>query len=102
MHQLFQHMGYSQFAVTAIVDEQGIDSLDKLCILKDKEITNLCKVIHHPSGRQIANPNPLHCTARKYPQPRNQCFSSCREQYKAGKMDDCAQDALHFAPLSTR
>jgi hypothetical protein len=59
MHQLFQHMGYySQVAVRAIVDEQGIDSLDELHILKDKEITNLCKFIHDPGG-QIANPNPL-------------------------------------------
>jgi hypothetical protein len=30
MHQLFQHMGYSQFAVTAVVDKQGINSLDEL------------------------------------------------------------------------
>jgi hypothetical protein len=58
MHQLFQHIGYSQVAVTAIVDEQGIDSLEELHILKDKEITNLCKVIRHPGG-QIANLNPL-------------------------------------------
>jgi hypothetical protein len=58
MHQLFQHMGYSQVAATAIVDEQGINSLDELRILKDKEITNLCKVICHPCG-QIANPNLL-------------------------------------------
>jgi hypothetical protein len=55
MHQLFQGMGYSQVAVTAIVDKQGIDSLDEPCILKDEEITNLCKVICHPGG-QIANP----------------------------------------------
>jgi hypothetical protein len=58
MYQLFQHMGYSQVAVTAIVDEQGIDLLDELRILKDEMITNLCKVICHPGG-QIANPNPL-------------------------------------------
>jgi hypothetical protein len=58
MRQLFQHMGYSQVAATAIVDKQGIDSLDELHILKDEEITNVCKVIHHPGG-QIVNPNPL-------------------------------------------
>jgi hypothetical protein len=59
MHQLFQCMGYSQAAVAAIVDKQGINLLDELHILKDEEIMNLCKVIHHPGGGQIANPNPL-------------------------------------------
>jgi hypothetical protein len=34
MRQLIQHMGYSQAAVTAVVDEQGIDSLDELCNLR--------------------------------------------------------------------
>jgi hypothetical protein len=58
MRQLFQCMGYSQVAVTAVVDKQGINSLGELRILKDMEITNLCKVIHRPGG-QIANPNPL-------------------------------------------
>jgi hypothetical protein len=55
MRQLFQRMGYSQVAVTVIVGKQGINSLDELHILKDEEITNLCKVICHPGG-QIANP----------------------------------------------
>jgi len=57
MRQVFQRLGFSQQAATAVVDDQGINSLDELRILKDDEITNLCKVIRRPGG-QIANPNP--------------------------------------------
>jgi hypothetical protein len=57
MCQLFQHMGYSQVAVTAIVDEQGIDSLDELWIWMRRSRTS-ARSIHHPGG-QIANPNLL-------------------------------------------
>jgi ribosomal protein S13 len=58
IHWLFQCMGYSQVAATAVVDKQGINSHDKLHILKDEEITNLSKVIRCPDG-QIANSNLL-------------------------------------------
>lgn len=57
MRQLFQRMGFSQAAATAVVDDQGIDSLAELRILKDDEITNLCKIIRRPGG-QIVNPGP--------------------------------------------
>jgi hypothetical protein len=54
-------MGYSQVAATAIVDEQGIYSLEELGILKDEEITNLCKVrlliLTHYST-ELSRPNP--------------------------------------------
>jgi hypothetical protein len=44
MRQLFQCMGYSQLAATAVADKQvqGIDSLDELRILKDKQGDHKC------------------------------------------------------------
>jgi hypothetical protein len=30
MHQVFQNLGFSQQAATAVVDDQGISSLDEL------------------------------------------------------------------------
>jgi hypothetical protein len=41
MRQVFQCLGFSQQAMTAVVDDQGINLLDELRILKDDEITNL-------------------------------------------------------------
>jgi hypothetical protein len=35
MRQVFQCLGFSQQAATAVVDNQGINSLDELRILKD-------------------------------------------------------------------
>jgi hypothetical protein len=56
MRMTFTHLGCSLVASRAIVDEQGINSINELKILTDTEIENLCKVVHHPGG-QVANPN---------------------------------------------
>jgi hypothetical protein len=42
MHQLFQHMGYSQVAVTAVVDKQGINSLDELSAFSRTRRSQTC------------------------------------------------------------
>jgi hypothetical protein len=39
------HLGFMQDVAQAIVDEQGIDSLDEIVLLKDEEITVFCKIV---------------------------------------------------------
>ena len=56
MRQAFIRLGCSQQAAQAIVDDQGIDSIDELKILTDEEVENLCKVVRRPGG-QVANPS---------------------------------------------
>jgi hypothetical protein len=56
MRTAFTHFGCFLAAVRAIVDEQGIISIDELKILTDTEIENLCKEVRRPGG-QVANPN---------------------------------------------
>jgi hypothetical protein len=56
MRTAFTHLGCSLVAARAILDEQGINSVDELKIVTDTEIENLCKVVHRPGG-QVANPN---------------------------------------------
>jgi len=55
MHQAYIHLGFTQVAAMLITDAQGIASIAELCILKDDEVENLCKVICHPGG-MIPNP----------------------------------------------
>jgi ribosomal protein S13 len=43
--QALIHIGFTQAAAQAIVDEQGIDSLGEITLLKDEEITTLCKIV---------------------------------------------------------
>jgi hypothetical protein len=56
VQMVFTCLGCSLVAARAIVEEQGINSIDELKILTDTEIENLCKVVHHPGG-QVVNPN---------------------------------------------
>ena len=46
MHRL----GFSAQAATYIMGDQGIDSLDELKVLDDKEVDALCKVVRKPGG----------------------------------------------------
>jgi hypothetical protein len=39
------HLGFMQDVAQAIVDEQGINSLDEIVLLKDEEITIFCKIV---------------------------------------------------------
>lgn len=56
MRAAMKRLGCSQGVVRAIVNEHGIDSLDKLKALKDDDITALCEDIRRPIGT-IPNPN---------------------------------------------
>jgi hypothetical protein len=50
MRDMFRGLGVSDNACISMVDEQGIDDLDELRVLKDSEVTNLCKVVRRPGG----------------------------------------------------
>jgi len=43
-------LGFTTQAATAIMADQGINSLEELRILDDKEVESLCKVIRKPGG----------------------------------------------------
>ncbi|KAI2510107.1 hypothetical protein MHU86_4274 [Fragilaria crotonensis] len=43
-------IGFSEQAAQAIVEEQGIDTLEEVLLLSDEEIESLCKVIRRPGG----------------------------------------------------
>ena len=43
-------------AATFIQDDQGMGSLEELCLQTDNNVKTLCKVIHHPGGT-INDPN---------------------------------------------
>lgn len=45
MRTAMQRLGCSQGAAQAIVNEQGIDSIDELKALKDEDVVALCKVV---------------------------------------------------------
>jgi len=52
---LFGRLRFSPNAAHAIFYEQGIDEMAEFKILTDKQIENICKVIHRPGG-MIPNP----------------------------------------------
>jgi hypothetical protein len=56
MRTAMQRLGCSQGAAQAIVNEQGIDSIDELKALKDEDVVALCKVVRRPGGT-VPNPN---------------------------------------------
>ena len=56
MRAAFVRLGFSQAGAVAMVDEQGIDSLDELKWLDDDAIETVCSVVRKPGG-QIPNPN---------------------------------------------
>ena len=63
MRQAFVRLGFSQQGAVAVVDDQGIDTVDELGVLTDDEIETLCKTIRRPGGTIVnaagANiPNP--------------------------------------------
>ena len=56
LRQVFVRLGFSQDAARSIVEDQGIDSLDEINFLCDKQIKLLCYVVRRPGGT-VANPN---------------------------------------------
>jgi hypothetical protein len=45
MRQALIWIGFMQDVAQAIVDDQGIASLEEIVLLKDKEIATLCKIV---------------------------------------------------------
>ena len=57
MRAMFIRLGFSAAAATAIVDTQGIDTLEEVRFLSDDEAEGLlCSVVRKP-GCTIPNPN---------------------------------------------
>ena len=50
MHQMFERLGFTTATANAIIRNQGIDSLEEVCLLKPFDVETLCKTIHHPSS----------------------------------------------------
>ena len=50
MRATMTRIGFTEAATQAIVDDQGIDSLDEIRLLTDEEIGSLCKVLRRPGG----------------------------------------------------
>jgi hypothetical protein len=50
MRAAMTRIGFSELASQAIVEDQGIDSLEEILLLSDDEIDCLCKVIRRPGG----------------------------------------------------
>jgi len=50
LQEALMRMGFSQDAATYMMVDQGMDSLDKFCIMTDDKAETLCKVLHHPRG----------------------------------------------------
>jgi hypothetical protein len=52
------HIGFNVQAARQITDTQDLNTLKEVKLLKDDEITNLCKVLRCPGGL-IQDPNPI-------------------------------------------
>ena len=48
MRTVFEDLGCSVHAAKAMAEDQGIDILDDLCFLKDRDVETLCKNVKHP------------------------------------------------------
>ena len=47
---VYTRCGFSEAVAAAIVNEQGINTLEEIRFLKDLEIDSLCKVVRRPGG----------------------------------------------------
>ena len=50
MHQMFKRLGFTTTTANAIICDQGIDSLEEVCLLEPSDVETLCKTICHPGG----------------------------------------------------
>ena len=65
MHQAFQHLGCTNQAAQANVDQQGINSLEELCFLLDEDVETLCRNVKHPGGQTLAGGANLSANAQR-------------------------------------
>lgn len=69
MRAAMVRIGFTIDAAQALVEEQGMDSLDEIKLLSDDEIESLCKVIHRPGGMIPAPPGGPEGGAANIPNP---------------------------------
>ena len=50
MREMFECLSFSTTTTKAIIHDQGINSLDEVCILEPCDVETLCKTIRPPSG----------------------------------------------------
>ena len=50
MRAVFEDLGCSACAAKAMVEDQGIETLDDLCFLKDRDVETLCKTVKCHGG----------------------------------------------------
>ena len=50
MRAVLEDLGCSVCAAKAMVEDQGIETLDELCFLKDGDVETLCKIVKCPGG----------------------------------------------------
>ena len=55
MRAVFQDRGYIAHAAKAMVEDQGIDTLDEIHFLKDGDVETLCKNVKCPGGEAGGN-----------------------------------------------
>ena len=55
MRAVFQDLGCSVFTAKAMVEDQGIDTFDELCFLKDGNVETLCKNVKCPGRADGGN-----------------------------------------------
>ena len=56
LRDMYVRIGFSAAAAAAIINPQGIDDLEELENLSDKDVERLCKALKNPGGT-IPNPN---------------------------------------------
>ena len=71
LHTMYSRMGLNAATATSIIDDQDFNSLEELKILRDDEITNLCRALRRPGGL-IPNPNAAAGLPALIPNPGNQ------------------------------
>ncbi|KAI2493825.1 hypothetical protein MHU86_20706 [Fragilaria crotonensis] len=69
MRAAMVRIGFTEMAAQALVDEQGMDSLEEIKLLTDDEIESLCKVIRRPGGMIPAPPGGAAGGAANIPNP---------------------------------
>jgi hypothetical protein len=71
LRMMYSRMGFNVATATSITDNQDVNNLEELKILRHNEITNLCKGLRRPGGL-IPNPTVAEGQPANIPNPGNQ------------------------------
>ena len=55
MRAVFEDLGWSVHTAKAMMEDEGIDTLEDLCFLKDGDVETLCKNVKCPGGEAGGN-----------------------------------------------